>query len=247
MKRDERALITIAAMVVALTAPAWLRLVAQGQPQPEQAAPRSTPAAGNFNFLIASGFLCDQDDGSVCPAVAKADNGETVQITGAGTLDPASKSVAAAGAFTMKAAAGNILATGVWTATGLVSFQSYGLAPGALLAEYPQFRAFTPLAMGKGMMPGTMAVLMAGPVAAGGAAVFRIRLLPDAGAPSEALLRVVCAKGKPPENEATDRIQLSITGGPSFDEEVSGRTMFLLRRPVPNFALKNGAAAGAKR
>ncbi len=124
-----------------------------------------------------------------------------------------------------------------------MSFESYGLAPGALQRDYPQFRALGALPIGK--MPGPMAAMMAGPVAAGGLAVIRIRLLPDAGSPTDALLRVNCARGKVPEGAQSDGVRLTITAGPVFDEQVSGRTVFLLQRPMPNLAWKQAAAAGA--
>ena len=185
-----KAVITIAALAI----PVQLRLAAQDQPQQKQELPANTTATANYNFLIASGFLCDPNDSTACPAVAKADNGETIEITGAGTLDLAGKSVTAAGAFTQKMPTGDIVTTGVWTATGLVSFESYGIDPGALLRDYSQFRRLGPLPMGRGMMPGPMAGLAAGPIAAGGVAVIRIRLLADAGSPGDAILRVDCAK-----------------------------------------------------
>ncbi len=239
-----RILICITAMTVlaVLVIPARLRLSAQDQPQDKKDLPGYTAATANYNFLIASGFLCDPDDSALCPGVARASNGETIEISGAGTLGLAGKSVTAAGAFTEKTPAGAIVTTGVWTATGLVSFESYGIDPRALLLDYPKLR--TVGLMGRGMMPGPMAGLMAGPVAAGGLAVIRIRLLPDAGSPSNALLRVNCAKGKVPAEEQSDGVRLAITGGPVFDEEVSGRTVFLLRRLMPNFAWKG--AAGQK-
>jgi len=233
MKWDQT--LKIATTMALLAIPARFRLASQDQPQPRQASPASSAATANYNFLIASGFLCDPPDPDVCPAVARASDGETVEITGAGTLDVASKSVTGAGAFTQKATTGDIVTTGVWTATGLVSFESYGIAPGALLREYPQFRRLGPFLMGRGMMPGPMAGLMTGPVAAGGVALIRIRLLPDAGTPTDAILRVNCAKGKVPEDTQTDGVRLNITSGPAFDEQVSGRTVFLLQRPGPNF------------
>ena len=63
----------------------------------------------------------------------------------------------------------------------------------------------------------------------------RIRLLPDAGTPRDALLRVNCAKGKVPEEEQSDGVRLSIVGGPVFDEQISGHSVFLLQRPIPIF------------
>jgi hypothetical protein len=83
-------------------------------------------------------------------------------------------------------------------------------------------------------------------MAAGGLAVIRIRLLPDAGSPADALLWVNCAKGQVPLEEPSDGVRLTITGGPVFDEAVSGRTIFLLQQHLPNFAWKNVRAAGAE-
>ena len=234
-----RAVIAIAALAF----PAQLRLAAQDQPQQKQNPPAATPAGtANYNFLIASGFLCDPNDSAQCPAVTRAADGETIEISGAGTLGLANKSVTAAGAFTEKSPNGYIVATGVWTATQLVSFDSYGVDHGALLRDYPQFRRLGLFVMAGPKMPGPMAGpmagLMAGPIAAGGVAVIHIRLLPDAGSPAEAILRVNCAKGKVPEEEQSDGVRLDITGGPAFEEPVSGRTLFLLQRPGPNFAWK---------
>jgi hypothetical protein len=223
---------------------ARLRLCAQDEPPDRKDLPGYTDTTANYNFLIASGFLCDLDHSDGCPAVARASDGETIEINGAGTLSPAGKSLTAAGAFTQKTSTGGIVSTGVWEAAGLVSFQSYGIAPRVLLLDYPKLRTLGP--MGRGMTPGRIPGLVAGPLAAGGLAVIRIRLLPDAGTPSDALLRVNCAKGKAPEDQPSDGFRLDIAGGPAFDEQVSGRTVFLLRRTMPNFASKNSPTAGAE-
>ena len=51
----------------ALAFPAQLRLAAQDQPQQKQNPPAATPAGtANYNFLIASGFLCDPNDSAQC-------------------------------------------------------------------------------------------------------------------------------------------------------------------------------------
>ena len=91
------------------------------------------------------------------------------------------------------------------------------------------------------LMAGPMG-LLAGPVAAGGLAVIRIRLLPDAGSPTDAVLQVNCAKGKVPDGRPSDGVKLAITGGPEFEEQLGGRTVFLLRRPGPNLAWKQAPA-----
>ena len=90
---------------------------------------------GSYIFLLASGFLCDPGDSSTCPATVKATQGDTYEMSGAGTFDEQNKSVKAAGTFTRKSPNGNVLETGVWLAGELVSFNSYGAAPGVLLRQ----------------------------------------------------------------------------------------------------------------
>jgi len=77
--------------------------------------------------------------------------------------------------------------------------------------------------------------------------VIHIRLLPDAGSPAEAILRVNCAKGKVPEEEQSDGVRLDITGGPPFDGEVNGHTIFLLRQAWAQFRLEAGTQARGSR
>lgn len=229
-----KTVIVIAVLAIAVP----LRSRAHEQPQPRQ-APSFSLATPNYNFLIASGFLCDNADG--CPATAQAGDGETITISGAGTLDLADKSVTAAGSFIQKASSGAVIATGVWTAMKLVSFQSYGITPFALLRDYPQLRSVGMSSMGRPPMPGLLMAagpmaLMPGPLSAGGLAVIRVQLLPDAGSPEDGLLSVNCAQGKVPEQAQTDGVKLTIRGGPDFNVQVSGRTVFLLLRPAPNVA-----------
>lgn len=236
-------LLEVIAVIAMLVVPVQLQQ-AQDQPEPKQNPPPFNLATADYNFLIASGFLCDPDHSHGCPAVAQAGGGESIEMSGAGTLSLAGNSVTGAGAFTEKSASGHIVATGVWTAIALVSFQSYGLAPGALLRDYPGLRAVGTFTKGdprapRPMMPGPMANWMFGPLATGGLAVIRIRMLPDAGTPTDAVLRVNCARGKVPEDEQSDGVRLTITGGPTFDQQVSGNTVFLLRRPEREVPGKN--------
>jgi len=70
--------------------------------------------------------------------------------------------------------------------------------------------------------------MLSGSMPAGGLAVFRIRLLPMWGPPTKAVLQVNCALGKVPDERSTDGIRLTFEGaGGEFDQEVSGRTMFV--------------------
>jgi hypothetical protein len=163
--------------------------------------------------------------------VVKSADGASYELSGAGTLAPQRKLVTAAGTYTQKSSGGDVLETGVWVASELVSFDSYGIAPGALMREGralgpPQFG---PMRMG----------MFSGPMAAGGRAVFRIRLLPVLGLAKNATLQVNCALGKVPDEHPTEGIRLAFEGpGTEFDEEISGRALFLLTRP--------GASAAAK-
>lgn len=191
-----------------------------------QEAPR------NYTFLLACGFLCDPDHAEACPAVAKDANGNTFEMSGAGTFSPQDKSVTAAGTFTRKSPSGRVLDTGVWLASALVSFDSYGLAPRALMASNRAWRA-----MQAGPMMRTR--MLQGPTAAGGLAVFRIRLFPMTGAPQNALLQVNCALGNPPPERQAEGIRLTLErNGAEFSEEGSGRVMFLSMRPEVNAPVK---------
>ncbi|MGB7589608.1 MAG: hypothetical protein WCD04_21630 [Terriglobia bacterium] len=187
--------------------------------------------SANYTFLVGSGFLCDPGESATCPAVVKSAQGDSYEMSGAGTLTTQSKSVTAAGTFTHKSSEGMVLETGVWIASELVSFDSYGIAPGALMREG---RAFGPPPFGpmrSRMFPGSMP--------AGGRAVFRIRLLPLRGLSKNATLQVNCAIAKVPPEHPVEGIRLAFEGGGvEFDEEVSGRALFLLTRPGASAASK---------
>lgn len=188
-------------------------------------------SSGNYIFLIGSGFLCDSSDSSACPAVVKSADGSSYEMSGVGTFNPKSKSVTATGTFTRKSPNGNSLETGMWIANELVSFDSYGIAPGARMQAGS---VFGPPQFGPRRMP-----MLSGSMPAGGLAVLRIRLLPMWGPSTTAVLQVNCALGKVPEERHTEGIRLAFEGGGGeFDQEISGRTIFVLTRrgasPAPN-------------
>ena len=185
----------------------------------------------NYTLLVGAGFLCDSGDSSACPAVVKTADGTSYEMSGAGTLAPQSKSVTAAGTFTHRSTGGVVLETGVWAASELVSFDFYGIAPGALMREG---RAIGPTQFGP-----MRSRMFSGPMPAGGLAVLRIRLLPVLGLAKNATLQVNCALGKVPDEHPTEGIRLAFEGGGAeFDEEVSGRALFLLTRPGASTAAK---------
>jgi hypothetical protein len=199
-------------------------------------AAKAQSNSANYTFLVAAGFLCDSADSSTCPAVVKSANDDSYEITGTGMLTTQSKTVTAAGTFTHKSSNGLVVETGIWIASELVSFDSYGIAPGALMREGPalgprqiDLSSFGP--NGLGMFSGSMAT--------GGLAVLRIRLLPVRGLSRNATLQVNCALGKVSSEHSTEGIRLALEGGGvEYDEEVSGRALFLLASP--------GASAAAK-
>jgi hypothetical protein len=64
----------------------------------------ATAEAGpaNYAFLVASGFPCDSGESAPCPAVVKSGQGDSYEMSGAGTFATQSKTVTAAGTFTHK-------------------------------------------------------------------------------------------------------------------------------------------------
>ena len=172
-----------------------------------------------YTVVVAAGFVCDSGS---CPASAKSVRGDTYEITGAGTFNPQTKSVSAAGTFTHRIPNGTVIETGVWTSNQLVSFDLYGAAPNALrqrgiVAGLPGFSP-NPLSMSFS------------PVPIGGLAVFRIRLLPASGMPMSAVLEVNCALADAPRDRSTDGIRLKVERSPiEFSEELGGSVMFLVR------------------
>ena len=82
----------------------------------------------SFAFLAGTGLLCALDP-SACPDVARADNGDTVEITGSGMLSIHDKTVTGGGTFVHQAPDGTVRGAGTWTAMNLLSFTSYGTQP----------------------------------------------------------------------------------------------------------------------
>lgn len=186
---------------------------------------------GNYMILLGSGFLCDPGDSSTCPATVKANAGDTYEMSGAGTFDAQSKSLKVAGTYAHKSPNGNVLETGVWIGSELLSFDSYGAAPGALnLAGRP----LGPPAMVQKRIP-----MARGPVPTGGLAMMRIRLLPLQGPPRNATIEVNYAAGDVPRERSVEGIRLKLdTSKIEYSEELGGRVMFLAMRPEANTPAK---------
>jgi len=181
-------------------------------------------SSATYTFVVASGFLCDANDSGICPAVAKSANGDSYEISGAGTFELQSKSVKAAGTFNHKSANGNVLETGVWTASELISFDSYGIAPAAFMQRKPVF--------GRPQMGSKGPPMRSGPMPTGGLAVFRVLLTPLSGTTKTAALQVNCALGNVPHERSVEGVRLTVEGnGGEFPEEAGGHVMFLANRP----------------
>jgi hypothetical protein len=85
----------------------------------------ATTSKAAYDWHVADPFLHDAV-GSPLGAIARADNGDTITVEGAGALDVAAKTASGSGTLVHKDAAGNVLATGTFTANRLVSFTFYG-------------------------------------------------------------------------------------------------------------------------
>ena len=176
--------------------------------------------ASNYTFLLASGILCTSNDTASCPAVAKSAKGDSYELSGAGTFDAQNKSVKATGTFTYKAPNGAVLESGVWIASELVCFNSYGMDAGASSHRGMPFKP-------AGIDP-RRTQFAPNPMPLGGLAVFRLVLMPMSGRPKSAVLQVNCALGDVPRERSVEGIRLAFEGdGNEFSEEVGGRVMFL--------------------
>ena len=185
---------------------------------------RPQTSSANYAFVVASGFLCDPGDSGSCPAVAKSANGDSYEISGAGTFDPQNKSVKAAGTFNRKATNGNVLETGVWTASDLISFDSYGIAPAAFMQKGP--------ASGRPQIGSKLLPMRSGSLPTGGLAIFRILLTPMSGTTKVALLQVNCALGNVPRERSVEGVRITLEKNNfEYSEEANGRVIFLALRP----------------
>jgi hypothetical protein len=185
-------------------------------------AQTSTPA--RYSFVVASGFLCDPGDSGTCPAVAKSANGDSYEISGAGTFDLQNKSIKGAGTFTHKSTNGSVLETGVWTASALISFDSYGIASPAVMQRG--------LAGGGPQIGYRRLPMRPSPLPTGGLAIFHILLSPVSGITKTAVLQVNCALGNVPGEHSVEGIRIWLDrNNLEYAEEASGRVIFLAMRP----------------
>lgn len=149
--------------------------------------------AENYQFLVGTQFLHG-------PAIAQADNGDTIEITGEGSINTNSRSASGGGNFTHKDSLGNVIASGSWIATELRSYRAYGNGtPQSTPANFE-----------------------------GGRARLRVQLTPSgtSGVTLEGFLIVDCLLGDPPSN-AFEGVRLVVKRMINFDESLSGETLFI--------------------
>lgn len=152
----------------------------------------------NYHYLIGTGFLCGLDP-SACPDVSKASNGDVIELIGKGTLSIYPKTVGGGGTFKHRDANGKLLAEGVWKAEQLLSFHSYG----------------------SGSVQGLPKELE------GGLGLIRVGLWVKGVKVAEGVLQVDCLLGDKIPEGAAEGVRLAVQGGPNFNKEVSGFTVYI--------------------
>ncbi len=105
--------------------------------------------AATYRYLIGTGLLCGLAP-SACPDVAMAPNGDTIVLTGSGTLSIHPKSVTGGGTFVHKRGAATV-GSGTWTATQLLSFVGYGCGGAGLPANFCGGRAIIRVHLSAGL------------------------------------------------------------------------------------------------
>ena len=149
-------------------------------------------------WFIADGPICELFP-EECPAIAMAENGDTLTVQGSGTLTPSPKSADGGGTFIHKNADGDTLAEGTWTVTGLVMFKSYGTTD-----------------------------LGGGVIGEGGLALVNVHGVSTTGLEFDGVLRIDCLLGTPPAG-ADEGFRLAIqTFDLNFNKEEHGATLLLL-------------------
>jgi hypothetical protein len=173
----------------------------------------------SFIFLVASGFLCGETQGSSCRAIARSVNGDSFELSGAGSFRVQDKSVNASGVFSRKSADGTLLETGIWAAKDLISFESYGAAPAALLPFGPAVGSPHIGPRHLGSQPSRLPV--------GGVASLHIVLMPVSGDTKIVTVQLNSALGVVPRERATEGIRIELDTGLEYLEEAGSRVMFL--------------------
>jgi hypothetical protein len=140
------------------------------------------------------------------PNLGVAANGDQIAITGEGEFSVHPKAVEAEGVFSHTDSSGNVLATGTWTATRLLKYQSYGC--GELFG--------TPIP----------------PNFCGGAVKMRVTLTPDGTSLSlPGILTVYCVIGTHPPQSILgplgEGVTLVVPGIQNFNHSAGGENIYI--------------------
>lgn len=157
--------------------------------------------ARTYTWLLASDFLCGlapDARGPACPAISIAANGDTIELSGSGTLSIHPTAVSGGGVFTHTFVGGGSI-SGSWVATELLSFHSYG--SGAAQGFPPDFE--------------------------GGLALVRVQLSVGGTPVAEGVMQIDCTLGEHIPADAEDGARLAVAGALNFNEEISGFTVFI--------------------
>ena len=152
----------------------------------------------SFAYHIGDGFMdVLNKDGDM----AVAENGDKVTLRGNGAFDVVAKTATGGGTFTHKRPDGSVFATGTWSATGLLAFQSYGDG--------------TPQGLPASLFGGRVALTITGTPAGTTLA------LPG-------ILEIECLLGNPPAG-AEEGVRLLVKGVIHFNKSVhdSGETVYV--------------------
>ena len=149
-------------------------------------------------------------------SVARASNGDTIEVSGAGSFSLQPKSAsgdapaieAAFGefprTFSHRDADGDVLAEGTWEPTQVLSYRSFGPATEEQNAEL-------------GLPPGS----------AGGKVMIKVALFVDGVHLRDGILTVVCELGRPPRNSVEETLLLVQDSPLNFNQPVSGDNIFI--------------------
>src|SRR6266571_9258283 len=150
-------------------------------------------------------------------SVARASNGDTVEINGEGTFTLQPKSISGDGGavaaafgdiprtFTHRDSNGNILASGTWEPTAQLSYRSFGPATAEQIAFFG------------GLPPGSE----------GGKVLFKVALFVGGVHVHDGIITIVCALGVPPKNSVESTLLLVQDTIYNFNEPVSGDNIFI--------------------
>jgi len=148
------------------------------------------------HWFVADGPVCEVLP-EECPAIAMADNGDTLTVQAGGDLNPAARTASGSGTFVHKDADGNVLAEGTFTAMSLVFFKSYGTT------------------------------VIGGNTLEGGLALINVHGASESGVEFDAILRVDCLLGSFPAGADEGFRLVIQTFDLNFNKEVHGATVFV--------------------